>query len=100
MAISRYTSAPILSFGFQQGTTRSISAIRYAVNNGQLITDIVVMKGFARLDSLAFDYYGDGRYWWVLAAASNIGWGLQVPAGTEIKIPRLQDVLNYVITGA
>jgi hypothetical protein len=45
------------------------------------------MKEDARLDVMAGREYGDASLWWVIAAASNIGWGLQVPAGTRILIP-------------
>lgn len=41
----------------------------------------------SRLDTVAADYYGDAYYWWVIAAASGIGWGCQVPPGTLIRVP-------------
>jgi len=44
------------------------------------------------LDHLAATYYKDSRYWWVLAAASEIGWGLQLPPGTVIVVPDLNAV--------
>ena len=40
-----------------------------------------------RLDYLAGIYYGDSSFWWVLAAASGIGYALQVPPGTVIRVP-------------
>jgi hypothetical protein len=40
--------------------------------------------------------YGDSRYWWVLAASSDIGWGLQIPPGTVIRIPDLTQVSNII----
>ena len=45
------------------------------------------MKEGERLDTLANRFLGDGRLWWAIAACSQIGWGLQVPPGTIIKIP-------------
>jgi nucleoid-associated protein YgaU len=45
-----------------------------------------------RLDTLAGSLYGDARYWWVIAAASDIGWGLQIPPGTIIRVVDLVDV--------
>ena len=36
---------------------------------------------------IAGDAYNDSSLWWVIAAASGIGWGLQVPPGTVIRIP-------------
>ena len=41
-----------------------------------------------RLDTLAFKYYKDSTYWWVIARANNIGKGdLVVPIGMQIRIP-------------
>ena len=40
-----------------------------------------------RFDILAQTYYGDSNLWWIIAAASGIGWGLQCPPGTVIRIP-------------
>jgi hypothetical protein len=44
-------------------------------------------KESERLDIVAGEYYGDGTLWWIIAAASGIGWGLQVPPGIELIIP-------------
>jgi hypothetical protein len=95
--ISRYTSAPILGYGRSLGTTRIISAIRSAIDNGQLSYSTLIIHDSERLDTIAWNAYKDGRYWWVLAAASNIGWGLQVPPGTVIKVPDLNEVLSFVV---
>ena len=56
----------------------------------------MILRERERLDVLAGQIYGDARYWWVLAAASDIGWGLQVPPGTLIRIPQLSDVINLI----
>jgi len=40
-----------------------------------------------RLDTLAAQAYGSGIYWWIIAAASGIGWAPQVPPGTLLIIP-------------
>lgn len=41
-----------------------------------------------RLDSIAFEYYGDISYWFVLAAANNLGRGtMAIPPGLVIRIP-------------
>lgn len=62
-----------------------------AVLTGQLDAEVVVLTQGQRLDHLAGQYYGNGRYWWVIAAASGIGWALQCPPGTVIKIPKNLD---------
>lgn len=96
MAFSRYARAPILNLGAKYGTSQAVAIIRAAVKDGSLTTTETVVRGAERLDTLAGSIYGDSRYWWVLAAASNVGWGLQVPPGTIIRIPVLGDVANLV----
>jgi len=96
MAISRYLTSPVLAIGYQRGTSRAASAIRAAIRSGTLPHKISVLKGSERLDTIAGDIYGDGRYWWVLAAASDIGWPLQCPAGTVLKIPDLTITLDII----
>jgi len=98
MAIfSRYRSSPKLGFGFQYGTSRAIAAVRNAVSAGIVpIIQTVTLTENQRLDQLAALYYKDARFWWVLAAASDIGWGLQVPPGTIINVPDINAVAAIV----
>ena len=93
MPFSRYNRTPQLGLGAQYGTSRAIEAIRKGISSGQInITQEMIVRGRERLDTIAGVVYGDARYWWILAAASDIGWGLQVPPGTVIKIPQLADI--------
>src|SRR5260221_631095 len=92
MAFSRYSRSPVLNLGAQFGTSRAISALRAAIKSGQIGTREIVLRGADRLDTLAGSLYGDGRYYWILAASSDVGWCLQVPAGTIIRVPQLSDV--------
>jgi len=97
MAFSRYARTPILGFGTQYGTGKAREAIQRAISDGRLsIVKTIVVQGRERLDTLAGAAYGDGRYWWVLAAASNVGWGLQVPPGTIVRIVDLAAVAALV----
>jgi len=50
-----------------------------------------------RLDVIAGRVYGDGRLWWIIAAASGIGWWLQVPAGTRLVIPTSLDAISDLL---
>ena len=91
MAQSRYTPSA--------GPVRraNTSAIYHASVSGKIETEKIILNSTQRLDSLAGEYYGDSQYWWVIAASSGIGWGLQVPAGTVIRIPtNIQSALNLV----
>jgi len=49
-----------------------------------------------RLDLLAFDYYGDTSFWWVIASANALpGDSLYLEPGSQIRIPvSLPTVLN------
>jgi len=51
--------------------------------------DVYIIGQFGdRLDNLAFKYYQDSSFWWVIARANNIGKGdLVVPNGMQIRIP-------------
>ena len=41
-----------------------------------------------RLDSLAYEFYGDPRHWTILAMANNLGNGtLALPPGIQLRIP-------------
>ena len=86
MAIKRYARSPILG-GSQYGTSLAINAIKAAVAAGQLSVRIQTMQGEERLDVIAGRIYGDSQNWWIIAAASGIGWALQVPPGTRLVIP-------------
>ena len=68
-------------------TAKTVTRIRNAVRRGLIATDEHVLKENERLDQIAHIRYGDGRLWWIIAAASNIGWPLQAPPGTILKIP-------------
>ena len=96
MAFSRYARTPVIDYGRQYGTSDAVSTIRSAIAAGTISTKQIQLRGAERLDTLAGSIYGDARYWWVLAAASDIGWGLQIPPGTIIVIPDLADVRAIV----
>lgn len=96
MAVSRYSIDPVLNVGRQYGTARAVRVIRNALAQGSIESKAVVLRGGQRLDILAGSEYGDSSYWWILAAASNIGWGLQVPAGTVIIVPKLEQVIGLL----
>jgi hypothetical protein len=91
MSQSRYTQS--------SGSVKRVdtSAIYSASISGALDTEKITLNSSQRLDSLAGQYYGESQYWWVIAASSGIGWALQVPAGTVIRIPRsIQAALSLV----
>lgn len=87
MMFSRYETDSKINQSTQFGTANNVSAVRKAIREGRIgIVSNLILTGADRLDALAGTIYGDARFWWVLAAASDIGWGLQVPPGTNINI--------------
>jgi len=90
---SRYQNDDQISFGNQLATPRLVYDIREGIRNGTIpVVRQIVMTGGDRLDTLAGVIYDDAKYWWLLAAASNIGWGLQAPPGTVLNIVNLSDI--------
>ena len=65
----------------------AVMRIRDAIKQGQISLRTSTLSQGQRLDILAGQLYGDGRLWWIIAAASNIGWSMQVPPGTHLNIP-------------
>lgn len=97
MAISRYDRDPLIFGGRSFGSAQSVVIIRDAVRRGQISLKEKIMSESERLDVIAGQQYQDASLWWVIAAASNIGWGLQVPAGTKISIPTdISEVLEII----
>lgn len=96
MALRRYARAPVLGINKQYGTSRAIMAIRNGIKTGAIkFSQRRLLEG-QRLDSIAGEVYADGKLWWVIAAASDIGWGLQAPPETILRIPNLSDVSNII----
>lgn len=96
-SISRYAKTTILGGeNVQYGTGNAHTQIRSAIKNGSMPFDRVYLTERQRLDHLSALYYGDSQYWWVIAAASNIGWGLQVPPNTEINVPDFQYIIRLL----
>ena len=97
MALSRYRFSKKIRNGKYYGTSNVNSIIHRSVKNGILDTTTTILAENQRLDHLAMAAYGDSNLWWVIAAASGIGWGLQVPPGTLIFIPsNINQVYNLI----
>lgn len=96
MVMSRYSRAPRLAMGAQQGVSEAVMRLRAAIRDGSIpIAGQIVVTGNDRLDTIAGVTYGDARYWWVLAAASDIGWGMQVPPGTVLNVIDIKHVSRF-----
>lgn len=93
---SRYARTRIVGLGTRYATSYAVPIIRQNIANGNIRYEEVIIQERERLDILAGKFYGDGRLYWVLAAASNVGWTNQVPPGTLIKVANLDDVFKFV----
>lgn len=83
----RYNTSKTVKGGTSYGTFRGANRLRQAVSVGSVAVRLEVLKEAQRLDSIAGQEYGDATLWWVIAAASGIGWALQAPPGTALSIP-------------
>lgn len=101
MPISRYNYvfANKDSLGRRYNGISEASRILFKrADNQSIDCKVHILEAGERLDTLAGQHYGNSSYWWVIAAASGIGWGLQVPPGTVIRIPtNLNDVIGALI---
>ena len=87
MALRRYTRTSKIKAGKMYATPRGAYRIYSAVKKGRLGYKRYVTSDAERLDIIAGKNYGNAKLWWIIAAASGIGWALQVPPGTVLKIP-------------
>lgn len=85
-----------MGLGFSYGTSYAIPIIRANIAIGNIRYEETFLKEAERLDIMAGKVYGDATLFWVIAAASDIGWCLQVPPGTRIRIPNLGDVKKFL----
>jgi hypothetical protein len=86
MATSRYFFQPTIDNKFYSTSSLS-SRIFNAADSGALTTNLIQLTSNKRLDVLAFEAYGDASLWWIIAAASGIGWIMQLTPGTYVRIP-------------
>jgi len=97
MALSRYAYTPRIQGRSRLATSMNGTRIFNAVISGRLPFSTAVIKEGQRLDHVAGAAYGSGSLWWIIAAASGIGWGLQLPPGTVVRVPKsIKDVMILI----
>jgi|6_EtaG_2_1085325.scaffolds.fasta_scaffold76295_2 hypothetical protein len=85
MAINRYEFTTQQAYAYKGKclNTTKLPIIKKSYNDRYIISQ----EG-DRLDLLSYEFYGDSRYWFILANANNLGKGtLDVPSGKQIRIP-------------
>lgn len=94
---SRYENDPEIRGGSTIASAKGVDRIRSAYRRGEISVTERILKEGERIDKIAGDTFGDGRLWWVIAALSDVGWWMQLPPGTVIRIPTdVRDVLEIV----
>lgn len=90
----RYSKNIPMDFGKRFSTSYMIPIIRAAVKEGRIRYRVIVLQEAQRLDTVAGKYYNNSSDYWIIAAASGIGFSLQVPPGTVLTVPYLEDIEN------
>lgn len=83
--------------GGKLASAQAVVKIRRARELGLIPTRDYVLQESQRLDHLANKFFNDSQLWWILAALSDIGWGLQVPAGTIIRVPGNLEAIKRIV---
>jgi hypothetical protein len=97
MSLSRYRFSRKIKNRRYYGTSNVNHVIYKAVKQGRVAFDTIILAEGQRLDHIAGITYENSDLWWVIAAASGIGYGLQVPPGTLINIPKnLNQIYNLL----
>lgn len=89
MGRSRYAGDEVID-GFHYGTwtdQTTTDPMGPDILDGVETVDHILAVG-ERLDGLAFKYYGDEDYWWVIALANRIMDPFSLEVGTRLRIPR------------
>ena len=98
MTLPRYRQSNLINNGQAIGTNMARVAIFNAAQNNAISTEVYITQQGDRLDKIAGEKYGDGTLWWVIAAASGIGWWLQIPNGVVLNIPTNLDQINDLVS--
>lgn len=94
---TRYLSDSIIRDGKAISSANAVSRIRSLHKQGRISTKERVLQKGERLDIIAGDEFSNSTLWWVIAALSNIGWGMQAPPGTILVIPTdIKEVLEVI----
>ena len=98
MTLTRYRQSRLIDNNRAIGTNMSRVTVYNAAKDGSISTEIYITKQGDRLDKIAGERYGDGTLWWVIAAASGIGWWLQIPNGIVLTIPTSIEQVNNLVS--
>ena len=92
----RYKRDQRIAGGLLQ-TAQSVAILRRAKQFGLLSLRVIVLQKGQRLDNIAYKELGDPHAWWIIAALSDIGWGMQLPPGTVLSIPTNMQAVQSLV---
>ena len=89
---------------FDRNGNSIANRLYHLVNTGEIrLQEKITADGSMRLDEYAQEYYQSGLNWWIIAAASGIGWWFSltktennqesVESGVQLYIPVLEDII-------
>ena len=72
----------------KEGLRKYRNTIVYPIITPKVDDIYIIAREGDRLDNLAWEYYENPTYWWIIARANNIGKGsMFVETGTQVRIP-------------
>jgi hypothetical protein len=91
---SRYQIVPTIRYE-STGSTYYVNNIYPEIPVTEEDDYVITVLG-DRLDLLAFDFYGDSSFWWIIASANSLsGDSIYLEPGLQIRIPsNLPAVVN------
>lgn len=78
----------------QAGNVFLESPPRVYYGQDQYQMHIVKIHEVGRLDKIAMAYYGEGKYWWVIAYANNFVDPFIVQEGDMLRIPPIDSIFR------
>jgi nucleoid-associated protein YgaU len=72
----------------KSGGNRMLVTTLYPRIKNRSTDTFLIVKEKTRLDHLAFKFYENATYWWIIGIANSIKGTLYVEPGTQIRIPR------------
>lgn len=94
--MKRYKRDQRISGGLLQ-TAQSVTILRRAREFRLLSLRKIILTKSQRLDHIAYRELGDPHAWWIIAALSDIGWGMQLAPGTILYIPNDLNVIQQLV---
>ena len=94
--MKRYKRDQRISGGLLQ-TAQSVTILRRAREFRLLSLRKIILTQSQRLDHIAYRELGDPHAWWIIAALSDIGLGMQLAPGTILYIPNDLNVIQQLV---